>query len=355
MYNQGDTSFALKPKRVQWETIQGLPEMIRTYLRAEHERSFYICFHGGEPLLVGKDFFSQMVSFLRAELSDVDLRLSVQTNGTLIDDQWADIFNHFRIDCAVSLDGPPHVNGRHRRDHAGRDSSDAAIAAIKLLQRKCQTFAGVLAVVDGEADGGEVVRYFADELHLEWFDLLLPDWSYATLPKDYDRLTVAISEFMISAFDVWYPLSRRGISCRFFESIISGLLGRRSWVDTIGRDGLGTLVLETDGSLEVHDVLRICPGFPRSSGIRVSPHALQEFYSSAVYHTAENLNKHHSPVCRRCDIFPVCRGGHMSHRYSARDGFLNPSTHCSTLYRLITHIQKTLGAAIMRAEICLAA
>lgn len=349
MYNRGDTSYLGQPKRVSWDVVRDIPATVRSYLASQGTNIYSISFHGGEPLLVGKDFFDRMAGYLRSELSDIDLRLSVQTNGTLVDSEWAHLFNRHRVSVSVSLDGPPPVNGKFRVYHDGRDSTADAIAAVRLLQREADYFGGVLCVSDPAADGGAVVRFFTDELKLDWFDLLWPDYSHDNLPPNFASFSSGMLDFMVSAFEEWYPRSRSGVACRFFDSIIARMVGLPSRVDTIGIDGLTTVVVETDGTLEPHDVLRVCPEFDRHTGIRVGEGAIQRFQSSLAYTRAQNLEGQHSEECLVCPVFSICRGGHTTHRYSRANGFQNRSVYCETLYALITHIQKRLGAVLLAA------
>lgn len=338
MFNKGDEAFKGMPRSVPWNVVEGVAEMIRSDQKANPDRDYALVFHGGEPLLIGVDYFRRIMDFFLLELFDVKVRFTVQTNGILIDEEWIKAFEEYSVVVSVSLDGPPHVNGRHRVTFAGTDSTPEVLRGIQKLKESKVVFPGVLSVVQHNECGREAVEYFADELELEWFDFLLPDHTYEDLPPDWDERQEGYTRFLISAFDAWYSRVNSGVSCRFFESIVSRVVGGPSTIDTIGKDGLGTIIIETNGALEPHDVLRICPEFDRASGVAVGSGAIEEFYSSPIYREAANLDQRHCDTCLSCQYFKICKGGHYIHRYKRGSGFMNPSVHCHTLKNIIEHV-----------------
>ncbi|GAA5484856.1 anaerobic sulfatase-maturating enzyme [Haloferula sargassicola] len=343
MFNKGDEAFRGMPRSVPWEVVEGVAGMIKDDHACNPTNDYSLVFHGGEPLLIGHDYFSRIMAYLTQELASIKVRYTIQTNGILIDSDWIHLFQKFNVVVGVSLDGPPNINGLNRKGFDGSDSTPRVLAGIAKLQESEVVFPGVLCVVQPEADGAETVEYFLNELGIEWFDLLLPDYTYEDIPDNWDDLQVRFGEFLISAFDAWFPHSRRGVSCRFFDSLLSKLTGGPSLVDTLGRDGLGAVIIETNGLLEPHDVLRICPEFARDTGIQVGAGALQRFRESASYRLASNLDGHHCNDCLTCDFFSVCKGGHYIHRYSRKGGFLNKSVHCKALTMVMNHVYDKLS------------
>jgi len=350
MFNKGDEAFRGMPRSVPWDVVEGVAGMIKDDHACNPNNDYSLVFHGGEPLLIGHEYFTRIMNYLMQELASIKVRYTIQTNGILIDKEWIRLFEEFNVVVGVSLDGPPKINGLNRKGFDGSDSTPRVLAGISLLQESDVVFPGVLCVVQPEADGAETVNYFLHELGIEWFDLLLPDYTYEDIPSDWDALQVRFGEFLISAFDAWYPHSRREVSCRFFDSLLSKLTGGPSLVDTLGRDGLGAVIIETNGLLEPHDVLRICPEFVRDTGIRVGAGALQRFRESSSYRLASNLDGRHCEDCLSCGFFSACKGGHYIHRYSRQNGFLNKSVHCQALKTIMAHVLNRLSPNLSNNE-----
>ena len=123
VYNKGNDSWrgrpALMPDRVFAASVQ----RIRRYCERSGQHTVSVSFHGGEPCLIGPERFAQRCGRLRRELGDRDrLRLVLQTNGTLLNDEWAEVIKAYNVDVGVSVDGAQDVHDAHRVDHGGRGS-----------------------------------------------------------------------------------------------------------------------------------------------------------------------------------------------------------------------------------------
>ncbi|MEU9265761.1 cyclophane-forming radical SAM peptide maturase AmcB [Streptomyces sp. NPDC048251] len=103
-----------------------------------------VVWHGGEPLALGVPRFTELLGRFRNGHGRVTH--AVQTNATLIDDAWCEVFTRRRIDVTVSLDGPRQAN-RARTTRAGRESFDLALRGIAVLRRHDIPF-GAIAVVE---------------------------------------------------------------------------------------------------------------------------------------------------------------------------------------------------------------
>ncbi len=102
-------------------------------------------FHGGEPLLAG-ELVREIVEALRGRPYGPRLRFSIQTNGTLVTDEWAQYFREHRFSVGVSLDGPRAVNDLTRFNVAGRGAFDGTMKGIDRLRRVGQPI-GLICVV----------------------------------------------------------------------------------------------------------------------------------------------------------------------------------------------------------------
>jgi len=89
--------------------------------------------HSGEQLTIGKSRFETLSSILRSSRYFKDSKINLQTNGTLIDAEWMDLFRRFDVKPAISLDGPPNVHNTHRVNRRGKGThSEALGGAIQI-------------------------------------------------------------------------------------------------------------------------------------------------------------------------------------------------------------------------------
>ncbi|MEV6765977.1 cyclophane-forming radical SAM peptide maturase AmcB [Streptomyces sp. NPDC051105] len=120
-----------------------------------------VVWHGGEPLALGLPGFVELLGRFRAGAQRVSH--TVQTNGTLIDDAWCEVFVRHRVAVTVSLDGPGRFN-RDRVTRAGRGSLDRTLRGIAALRRHHLPFAAIAVVQDPDPEQ-------AEELY-DWFAAL---------------------------------------------------------------------------------------------------------------------------------------------------------------------------------------
>ena len=93
-----------------------------------------VLWHSGEPLVLPPSFYEEAFAAIDAELDGLAVSHSIQTNATLIDRHWVDVFKRWGVDVGVSLDGPARLHDRHRQTRSGAPTFDLVIAGIRNLQ-----------------------------------------------------------------------------------------------------------------------------------------------------------------------------------------------------------------------------
>ena len=197
--------------------------------RAGNPRVTFI-FHGGEPLLAGKDFFRAFAAEAAAILGDeITPTYALQTNGTQVTTEWLDLFHELDIHFGISLDGPASINDLNRVTHAGvgsylrvRQAIDAALADHRLDN----LFGGVLTVINLAADPLSIYSHYR-KIGLRRCDFLLPDGTHDHPPPGLPRDGTATpyADWLIAMFDEWFKNEDTTLSIRIFEDIIELLFG----------------------------------------------------------------------------------------------------------------------------------
>lgn len=334
MYRGADQSWRGRPAFLSPAHRERLIERCADYLAGDPVREVTLEFHGGEPLLLGKAAFGAYAARVREVLGGERVALCIQTNGTLLDEEWCDLFDRYGVAWSISSDGPPPIHDRFRVYHDGRGSAAEVERAIRLSAgRGSPFFSGVLSVIDPANDAAAVVRYF-HELGVRQFDMLLPDANYLSPPAHLARYSQdALFDYLRAGFDQWIALDDPGYRIRFFEQIIRGLYGLRSGLDAFGGDLWGMMVIESDGSYQLLDVLRIGGEAEVTTGLTLAAHSMADYLD----HT-RHLLPEAAATCRACPYFSVCGGGYLPHRFNGRD-YDRPSAHCHSLYRIIDYIR----------------
>ena len=192
-----------------------------------------IAFQGGEPTLAGLDFYRDLVAYVTAHenLKKLKIHYALQTNGYLINEEWAEFLgkNHFLV--GVSLDGLKEIHDRYRLDAAGKGTYQRVISAIRLLE-KHQVEYNILTVVTAATarNGQKIYNYFKKnhfgyQQYIECLDPIGEEpgqHEYSLTPEKY-------GEFLKSMFDAWYLDMRSGtyVYNRYFENLMMIMAGQQ--------------------------------------------------------------------------------------------------------------------------------
>jgi uncharacterized protein len=300
--------------------------------------------HGGEPLLAGRVLISQLVTSTRhwAEpTSTVDA--VVQTNGVGLSDTYLKLFDELGVRVGVSIDGDAIAHDRHRRFASGRGSYEAVAAALRRLQRFPHLYGGLLCAVDLRNDPVLTYQALADFCPPK-IDFLLPHgtWDQPPPGRVPDPASTPYASWLIEVFDYWYPKPQTRI--RLFEEIMHLLLGGASNSEIVGLAPARMVVIETDGSVEQEDTLKIAYGGAPATGLHVARDSLDAALLLPQLVARQIGSLALAGQCRICPVRAVCGGGLYSHRYRAGNGFANPSVYCPDLLALISHIRDRVQA-----------
>jgi uncharacterized protein len=339
MYSGPDQSWRKRPKRLGSRHVDLLIERAAELISSDPEIHLTFEFHGGEPLLFPFVRFENMITRLRERLPDDRITYCLQTNGSLLNADWCDLFASNQVSWSISCDGPAAVHNRFRPDHAGRGSHSAAERAIRLTLSRAewrQCFGGVLAVVDPSADGADIVRYFHG-LGVRNFDFLLPDATHVAPPVHLPDFTQEqLIGFLQDAFDTWVALDDPKFHLRMFEHMMNSFIGRAPELDAYGGGVDWMTVIESDGSYQLLDVLHIC-----GEAYTVTDGSLENRSLAEQFALQNGITPPACDKCRICSVSAVGGGASLPHRFNGRN-FDTPSVHCSSLYASIAMVERYL-------------
>lgn len=345
MYEGAEQSWRDVPRQMSAHTVAYTARRIAEHVHRHRLRRIEIIFHGGEPLLFGAARLARSAATLRAAMPlGTTTAISVQTNGTLLDERALARLRAADIRITVSVDGDETTHDRHRRTFRGTGSYAAVVRALCLLDTDDfrPLFSGVLSVVDLSADPVRVYESLL-EFAPPQMDFLLPhaNWS-APPPRSVATPDRGYGEWLAAVFDRWYGAPRQETQIRLFAEVIHLLLGGASATEQVGLSPAAMIVVNTDGSLEQVDVLRTAYAGAAQTELSVFDHELDDALRHPAIVARQLGIAALADSCQRCAIRRVCGGGHYAHRYRRGSGFRNPSVYCRDLQYLIRHINGRL-------------
>jgi uncharacterized protein len=342
MYEMADQSWRSQPRAMSEETAVLTARRIAEHARVHDLSEITLILHGGEPLLAGRDLISLLITAARAKTAPrTRVNVTVQTNGVGLNDAYLRLFDDLGVRVGVSVDGDAGAHDRHRRFASGRGSYSAVTAALGRLRRFPHLYGGLLCTVDLRND--PVGTYEAlTAFDPPQIDFLLPHgtWDQPPPGRVPDPASTPYADWLIAVFERWYPKPLTGV--RLFEEIMQLVLGGASESEIVGLAPARMVVIETDGSIEQEDSLKVAFDGAPATGLHLDRDPLDAALLLPQIAARQIGHRALSQQCRACPIHPVCGGGLYSHRYREGSGFANPSVYCPDLMALIGHIRDRL-------------
>lgn len=353
VYNQGDDTWRKQPKLMDLSVASQAAIRIREHAEEHSLSSVSLILHGGEPLLGGLRHLGPLVELLFTEFrnSPVKLQVGIQTNGTLLTPQIADFLLERSIKLSISSDGPPEYHNQHRVDRAGRGSAAAVERAIGLMSAEPYQaiFSGLLYVVNLEHNPQKVIEYLCS-WSPRMIDILLPLDNHDRRPAGkVDLLSSPYGDWLGEAFDFWISNASHP-PIRYFASMVAGLLGAPSIVESIGLNISTTIVVETDGSIEALDALKTSFNGGSVLGYSIFEDPFNTVASDPRVQMRQRGVEVLAAACHSCPILHTCGGGYLPHRFSSQNGYANPSVYCSDIKKIVTQIENKLFLDLSNQE-----
>jgi uncharacterized protein len=276
----------------------------------------------------------------------IPVNIGLQTNGTLLTSEILDVLASHQIRIGLSLDGNQQVNDRHRLTHSGQSSYESVAKSIDLIRSRPEwepIFGGFLAVIDLRNDPSDVFCHFKS-LKAQSIDLLLPDFNHDRPPPRHFHSyspPIAYGEWLARFFDLWFD-EGSPMEVKYFEEIITLMLGGPSGAEAIGLTPVDLIVIETNGDIEPVDTLKTASRKATSLGMNVATHSFDEAIKHPAIWSRMIGSEALCVTCQQCPELTNCGGGYIPHRFKQANGFLNASVYCEDLKYLFSAIRRKL-------------
>lgn len=313
-----------------------LEQLIKTYMGTP-QAGYSICWQGGEPTLMGTDFFLKAVEFqkrygaARSRISN-----SVQTNATLITDKMAALFAQYHFLVGCSLDGPKEIHDRYRRMARGTPTHSAVINGIHRLQRRNVAFNILTLVSRANVDHARQVYHYLKDLKF-FFHQYIPCVEF---DDQKNLMPFAITgnqwgQFLCDLFDAWYPRGIPLVSIRNFESILSKKIDGTNNVCVMGDNCCTYFVVEYNGDVYPCDFF-VDPSLKLGNIMETS---WEEMFHSPVFREFGARKKKWHQHCTVCDHLDLCAGDCLKNRLYKTGSSQNISWLCPGLKMFFNHTQ----------------
>jgi uncharacterized protein len=348
-------------------------DVLETYIRdliaAEVKaglRTVTFAWQGGEPTMLGLDYFRRIVELQRKHApAGIRIENALQTNGMLIDDDWARFFADEGFLIGISIDGPRDIHNRYRRDRAGRATFDAVMAGLDRLRTHKAEYNILTTIHRANAGKGKEIYRFLRDLgtrHLQFIPIVerrAPSGDLASAPQmdadpgntvtEWSVSPKAYGKFLCDVFDIWHRQDVGKIFVQFFENQVGMWMGQPASLCIFAETCGNGLALEHNGDLYVCDHY-VYPEY-RLGNIMDTPleqMAWSETAETFGYDKRDTL----TAQCRRCQYRFACNGGCPKHRFlRSKDGEEGHNYFCESYTMFFRHAGDRLkGFALPRGR-----
>jgi len=341
-----------EPFRMPWKVLQSF---IRQYSAAhKHLPEIHFAWQGGEPTLLGLDFFERAVALQRKyQPAGCRVTNSIQTNGVLLDDAWGRFLKEQGFLVGISIDGSPDLHDRYRVDKGGRPTFDRVARGLEILQRHKVEYNVLTCVHRHNGDHPLEVYRFLKSLGARFIQFIPVVGRASPTSSAATSISVGAEQygrFLTSVFDEWFYNDVGQVFVQTFDVALGiWALGQASlcvFDETCGR----ALALEHNGDLYSCDHF-VDPAH-RLGNINETPLlALLEDPRQQAFGRAkgETLPR----FCRECEVLEMCSGGCPKDRIlQTPDGESGLNYLCAGYKRFFTHCRPAMArlAALRKAR-----
>ncbi len=304
-----------------------------------------VAFQGGEPTLMGIDFFTRSLALEQKHAVPGQRILNtLQTNATLIDDAWAEFLATNGFLVGVSIDGPREMHDRYRVDKGGKPTFDRVIAGLDALKRHGVEWNALVTLNSANGDHGrEVYTFLRDELGATFIQLI-PIVEHVAGEQASDRSIsgAQYGRFLIDVFEEWARHDVGDVFVTMFDTTLAHWMG----MDQVGlcvhaRTCGDAVALEHNGDLYSCDHY-VDP--EHLLGNITQGRTLLQLVESPQQRAFGNAKRDDLPAyCLSCDVRFACNGGCPKDRFlTTPDG--EPGLHylCEGYQLFFRHVDEPM-------------
>lgn len=321
-----------------------LETYVRKYIQSQHGPEIQFAWQGGEPTLMGLDFYRKAVALQRQSAGGRPVRNTFQTNGVLLDDEWCAFFARENFLVGLSLDGPEPIHNRYRTDQDGAGSFDQVMAGLQLLKKWKVPF-NVLACVTRQSPDDAVEIYdFLKGLGVEFMQFIpiveRSEGLGGSAVTPWSVTAEGYGDFLSAIFDEWVKADVGRVFVNIFDLALGAWSGVEPGLCVFAKRCGNAVAMEHDGGVYACDHYV----YPSHFLGNIMERSLEEMLYSPDQVKFGNDKWDALPkYCRACDFLFVCNGECPKHRFiKTPDGEPGLNYLCAGYKKFFSHIDPAM-------------
>jgi uncharacterized protein len=354
----------LYPGESQWRMSDAvLKEYVRQYIHSQPGPEIHFAWQGGEPTLLGVDFFRKAVELQEKHAAGKIIFNAIQTNGTLLDDEWCEFLAANKFLVGLSIDGPAELHDKYRVDKRQQPTFGAVMRGLELLKKHGVEF-NTLTVVNRansrqplevyrflKSIGSQFIQFIplvertaSTEMKSAGYDFAAPplpgrpENPSAVTPWSVEAEQYGI--FLCAIFDEWVRHDVGKTFVQLFDVALGNWMGLGSSLCVFAEKCGAALAIEHNGDLYSCDHYV----YPRHKLGNVMNQSLGEMVNSPQQVKFGNDKSDSLPkFCRDCEVRFACNGECPKHRFiQTPDGEDGLNYLCPAYKKFFNHIDPAM-------------
>jgi len=322
---------ALYPQVEKWPMRDDVLEtFIRQYIEAHDTPQINFAWQGGEPTLLGVEFFRRVVDLENKYANGKRMANAFQTNGVLLNDTWAEFFREHHFLIGISVDGPRHLHDTYRVDKGGQPTFDHVMRGVEVLKRHKVDFNTLTTVHRGNADHPlEVYRFLREcgsvymqfipiverishQTTADGLQLVQPDFAGSARVVPWSVEPRQFGKFLCAIFDEWVRKDVGKYFVQLFDISLEMWCGMEASLCVFRRKCGEALAIEHCGDLYSCDHFV----YPQNKLGNIMGSPLEALVGSEQQRRFGDAKESTLPkYCRECDVRFACNGECPKHRF----------------------------------------
>lgn len=340
-FNMGDTSALERPAVVSLETARSLGRWIAEGCRELQIPKVSIAFHGGETMLLKPRNFAAICETLRDQIAPVAaLSFCIQTNGTILNDEWLEIFREYAVRVGISIDGERRAHDRYRLNVQGRSTFDRTEDNLKHIAQWARgdprLMPSTITVIDPDNDYTRIYEYLRG-LGVEQMNFLLPDRNADDPPPGGQDSSRSYGKVLYEIFEAWLAEDNPNVHIKYVDRMMAHfqLVRPRGRDSKRNKKEYQVIMARSDATVAINDSYTPALSWYKQTPVySIFGHSLREFLSDEIFLEIEDIASTVPAGCASCKWKRICKGGDLENRFSSKNGFDNPSVYCEG-YKLL--------------------
>ncbi len=297
-----------------------LQRLVAGYM-ATDQPQYVFNWQGGEPTLLGVEFFRRVTELqMRYGKPGAVVANGLQTNATLLDDEFAEHLARYRFLVGVSIDGPAEIHDRYRVGPGGRGSHQQVLRGIECLRRNHVDFNALVLVTSANVGRAKEVYHYLCDLGIRHHQYIpCVEFNPDGRPLPFTITGRQWGEFLCELFDEWRKADTYRVSVRLFDSIVTMMVEGRHNVCHMGTNCCEYFVVEHNGDVYP------CDFFVERELLlgNICSDSWESLQTAGKYVEFGRQKARWNSKCSRCDYLRFCAGDCLKHRLYNGD---NPRT-----------------------------